>query len=114
MWLVLNEMKDDLKLHLLSNKTYSVHIQGCRTNQYEGEAIAALLERGLCPFKEMPDIAVVVSCTVTAAAKKVPQTCAQTEAENPVPSLYFAGAMHSVCPMMKGDRWALTFSWGTA
>ena len=71
MWLVLNEMKDDLKLHLLSNKTYSVHIQGCRTNQYEGEAIAALLvKEGCVHSQEMPDIAVVVSCTVTAAADR--------------------------------------------
>ena len=85
MWLVLNEMKDDLKLHLLSNKTYSVHIQGCRTNQYEGEAIAALLEKEGCVHsQEMPDIAVVVSCTVTAAAdRKCRKLVRRLRRENP-------------------------------
>ena len=28
----------------LSGKKFAIHIQGCRTNQYEGEAIAAALE----------------------------------------------------------------------
>ena len=78
-------MKDDLKLHLLSNKTYSVHIQGCRTNQYEGEAIAALLEKEGCVHsQEMPDIAVVVSCTVTAAAdRKCRKLVRRLRRENP-------------------------------
>ncbi len=69
--LVLNEMKDDLKLLSLCDRTYSVHIQGCRTNQYEGEAIAALLEKaGGIHSQDMPDITVIVSCTITAAADR--------------------------------------------
>ncbi|NLX84354.1 MAG: tRNA (N(6)-L-threonylcarbamoyladenosine(37)-C(2))-methylthiotransferase MtaB [Synergistaceae bacterium] len=53
----------------LKEKKYSIHIQGCRTNQYEGEAIAALLEKAgaTCSF-DVPDVSVVVSCTVTGAA----------------------------------------------
>ncbi len=55
----------------LSNKTYSVIIQGCRTNQYEGEAIAAALEaQGAAHSETSPDITVIVSCTITAQADR--------------------------------------------
>ena len=55
----------------LTHKTYSVHIQGCRTNQYEGEAIAASLEKaGAVRSPDTPDITVIVSCTITAAADR--------------------------------------------
>lgn len=56
---------------LLRGKTYCVLAQGCRTNQYEGEALAAALERaGAVRCDEAPDIAVVVTCTITAVADR--------------------------------------------
>lgn len=69
----------------LMDKTYSVHIQGCRTNQYEGEAIAALLEKAGCfHFPEKPDIMVIVSCTITAAAdRKCRKLIRKMRRENP-------------------------------
>ncbi|NLD05572.1 MAG: tRNA (N(6)-L-threonylcarbamoyladenosine(37)-C(2))-methylthiotransferase MtaB [Synergistaceae bacterium] len=58
-------------MNSLTDKTYSIHIQGCRTNQYEGEAIAASLEKaGGIHSTDDPDIIVIVSCTVTAAADR--------------------------------------------
>ena len=78
-------MKDDLKLLSLCDRTYSVHIQGCRTNQYEGEAIAALLEKaGGIHSQDMPDITVIVSCTITAAAdRKCRKLIRRLRRENP-------------------------------
>ena len=69
----------------LMDKTYSVHIQGCRTNQYEGEAIAASLEKAGCiHFPEKPDIVVVVSCTITASAdRKCRKLIRKMRRENP-------------------------------
>lgn len=55
----------------LKDKKFSITVQGCRTNQYEGEAIAALLEKaGAVHDESSPDIAVIVSCTITAAADR--------------------------------------------
>lgn len=55
----------------LRGKTYAIVIQGCRTNQYEGEALAAALEQaGAVRCDERPDIAVVVTCTITAVADR--------------------------------------------
>jgi threonylcarbamoyladenosine tRNA methylthiotransferase MtaB len=67
------------------DKTYSVHIQGCRTNQYEGEAIAASLEKAGCiHFPDKPDIVVIVSCTITAAAdRKCRKLIRKMRRENP-------------------------------
>lgn len=57
--------------NFLEGKTFSVHIQGCRTNQYEGEAIAASLEKAGAVYSSgRADITVVVSCTVTAVADR--------------------------------------------
>lgn len=54
---------------LLKDKKYRVIVQGCRTNQYEGEAIASALEKeGAVLCGETPDIIVIVTCTITAAA----------------------------------------------
>lgn len=56
-------------MSFLTGKTYRIIIQGCRTNQYEGEAIASALERaGAVRCEEAPDITVVVTCTITAVA----------------------------------------------
>lgn len=67
------------------DKKFSVHIQGCRTNQYEGEAIAALLEKsgGIYSLDD-PDIIVVVSCTITAVAdRKCRKLIRRQRRENP-------------------------------
>lgn len=56
-------------MSFLTGKTYRIIIQGCRTNQYEGEAIASALEKaGAVRCEEAPDITVVVTCTITAVA----------------------------------------------
>ena len=69
----------------LMDKKYSVHIQGCRTNQYEGEAIAASLEKAGCiHFPDKPDITVIVSCTITGAAdRKCRKLIRKMRRENP-------------------------------
>lgn len=55
----------------LKNKTFSINIQGCRTNQYEGEAITFALEKAGAVYNETAsDIFVIVSCTITAAAER--------------------------------------------
>ena len=69
----------------LEGKKYSIHILGCRTNQYEGEAIAALLEKAgaTCSFDD-PDVSVVVSCTITAMAdRKCRKLIRKLRRENP-------------------------------
>ncbi|MDR1133456.1 MAG: tRNA (N(6)-L-threonylcarbamoyladenosine(37)-C(2))-methylthiotransferase MtaB [Synergistaceae bacterium] len=57
----------------LAGKKFSVTILGCRVNHYEAEAIASALEaRGAVLVREgegtPPDIAVIVTCSVTASA----------------------------------------------
>ncbi|MDO5563197.1 MAG: MiaB/RimO family radical SAM methylthiotransferase, partial [Synergistaceae bacterium] len=55
----------------LHGKTFSIIIQGCRTNQYEGDSIAAMLEKAGAVHNESgPDIAVIVSCTITAVTDR--------------------------------------------
>jgi threonylcarbamoyladenosine tRNA methylthiotransferase MtaB len=54
----------------LSGKGFTLSVQGCRTNLYEAEAIAAALEgAGAHRCDSSPDIAVVVTCTITGAAE---------------------------------------------
>ena len=56
---------------ILSDKKFSIQIQGCRTNQYEGEAIAAALEAcGARRDDESPDVVVIVTCAITAVADR--------------------------------------------
>jgi threonylcarbamoyladenosine tRNA methylthiotransferase MtaB len=57
----------------LTGKTFSVTTLGCRVNHYEAEAIASMLEaRGAVFAREdgvaSPDIAVIVTCSVTSSA----------------------------------------------
>jgi threonylcarbamoyladenosine tRNA methylthiotransferase MtaB len=57
----------------LTGKTFSVTTLGCRVNHYEAEAIASMLEaRGAVFTREgggvSPDIAVIVTCSVTSVA----------------------------------------------
>jgi len=55
----------------LKGKTYSITVQGCRTTLYEGEALAAALEHaGAVRCDKSPDIAVIVTCTITAVADR--------------------------------------------
>lgn len=69
----------------LAGKFFTVHIQGCRTNQYEGESIAAALEaEGAVWRDEAPDIAVIVTCTITAVAdRKCRKLIRRARRENP-------------------------------
>ncbi len=69
----------------LSGKNFSIFIQGCRTNQYEGEAIAAALEaEGAVCGEESPDIVVIVTCTITAVAdRKCRKLIRRARRENP-------------------------------
>ena len=54
---------------ILNGVKFSIYVQGCRTNQYEGEAIAAALEaEGAVRSGTLPEVIVIVSCTVTATA----------------------------------------------
>ena len=60
-------------MNSLTGKTFSVTTLGCRVNHYEAEAIASMLEaRGAVFAREdetaSPDIAVIVTCSVTSAA----------------------------------------------
>lgn len=58
-------------MELLKDKKFTIYIQGCRTNQYEGEAIAAALEcEGASQSDGSPDIIVVVTCSITAVADR--------------------------------------------
>jgi threonylcarbamoyladenosine tRNA methylthiotransferase MtaB len=57
----------------LTGKIFSVTTLGCRVNHYEAEAIASMLEARGAVFargdgRESPDIAVIVTCSVTSAA----------------------------------------------
>ena len=55
----------------LKDKTFSVNTFGCRTNQYEAEAITFALEEAGAVYKEEElDILIVVSCTITEAAER--------------------------------------------
>ncbi len=71
---------------MLMGKTYAIHTHGCRTNQYEGEAVAALLEKaGAVPsLDNVADITVVVSCTITGTAdRKCRKLLRRIRRENP-------------------------------
>lgn len=53
----------------LEGRRFLIVAMGCRSNSYEGEALAsALRARGAILSEENPDIIVVVTCTVTAQA----------------------------------------------
>ena len=59
-------------LHALSGKRIWICTLGCRSNQYEGEALANALTAAGAILSDTPecDAAVLVSCTVTAVADK--------------------------------------------
>ena len=56
-----------------SEKRFFIHTLGCKVNQYESQAMRELLtSTGFkdCPSKEMADIYIINTCTVTEAADK--------------------------------------------
>jgi len=58
-------------MSFLRKKTFSITVQGCRTNLYEADAIMRSLERrGAYHYEKRPDFAVIVSCSITATADK--------------------------------------------
>ena len=66
---------------------------GCRTNQYEAEAVAsALMLRGAVPSRGAWDFAILLSCTVTAEAdRKCRQQARRLRRENPEGLIVAAG-----------------------
>ena len=53
----------------LNGKRFYIFAMGCRSNQYEGEALAsALRAKGAILSIEHPDIIIVVTCTITSQA----------------------------------------------
>jgi threonylcarbamoyladenosine tRNA methylthiotransferase MtaB len=56
----------------LAGKTFSVLVLGCRTNFYEAEALASMLERRGAVFLRQPsvpaDIVIILTCSVTSIA----------------------------------------------
>ena len=77
---------------ILNGIKFSIYVQGCRTNQYEGEAIAAALEaEGAVRSRTLPEAIVIVSCTVTATAdSKCRKLIRRARREHP-------GAVIAVC-----------------
>ena len=80
-------------MHPLKDKTFQILIQGCRTNQYEGEAIAAALEKtGALRDDEHPDVVVIVTCTITAVAdRKCRKLIRKLRRENPAAVIAVCG-----------------------
>lgn len=74
---------------------------GCKVNQVESQAIAALFsERGFTPVKSgRADVIVINSCTVTAEAdRKTRQTVRRARRENPDAVVVLTGCMPQVSP----------------
>jgi threonylcarbamoyladenosine tRNA methylthiotransferase MtaB len=69
----------------IAGKRFLIRVLGCRTNQYEAEAIAsALILRGACPSEEEWDVAILLSCTVTSEAdRKCRQQVRRLRRQNP-------------------------------
>ena len=69
----------------LFGKKFQMIVQGCRTNLYEGDAAAAALEAaGAVRCEKSPDIAVIMTCTITAVAdRKCRKLIRRLRRENP-------------------------------
>jgi threonylcarbamoyladenosine tRNA methylthiotransferase MtaB len=80
-------------MDMLQHKTFRVLALGCRTNQYESEAIAASLERAGAVHSDIcPDVSVIVSCTVTAVAdRKCRKLIRKLRRENPAGLIVVCG-----------------------
>ena len=72
--------------------TYSVYTLGCKVNQYETQALEAMLhERGFSPAQENADVVIVNTCAVTAeSGRKSRQAIRRLQGKNP-------GALTVVC-----------------
>lgn len=77
-----------------------IHTLGCKVNQYESEAIMALLEQaGFSKTAGPADIVIVNSCTVTAASDaKVRQVFHRLRRENPGAVAVLTGCMPQAFP----------------
>ncbi|NLI95532.1 MAG: tRNA (N(6)-L-threonylcarbamoyladenosine(37)-C(2))-methylthiotransferase MtaB [Synergistaceae bacterium] len=77
----------------IEGKKFRIRVLGCRTNQYEAEAVAsALVLRGARPSEEEWDVAVLLSCTVTSEAdRKCRQQVRRLRRENPQGVIVAAG-----------------------
>lgn len=95
-----------MSLHL-KDKGYRIIVQGCRTNQYEGEAIASALEKeGAVCRDEAPDITVVVTCTITSVAdRKCRKIIRRVKRENASSAVVVCGCY--VQKMKDAERQAL-------
>ncbi|MBN2163949.1 MAG: tRNA (N(6)-L-threonylcarbamoyladenosine(37)-C(2))-methylthiotransferase MtaB [Pontiellaceae bacterium] len=75
--------------------TYSVAVLGCKVNQYDAQQIEQLLEQhGLAkaPENECPDIIIIHTCGVTAAAaQKSRQIIRRMQRDNPVARIIVTG-----------------------
>jgi threonylcarbamoyladenosine tRNA methylthiotransferase MtaB len=69
----------------LAGTKFRIGALGCRTNQYEAEAIASgLILRGAVPSEDLWDVAILLTCTVTAEAdRKCRQQVRRLRRENP-------------------------------
>lgn len=82
----------------------NVHIitLGCKVNQYESQAMLAMLEQQgytACDRAENSDVIIVNSCTVTATGdQKVRQTLRRTRRQNPNAVIVLTGCMPQAFP----------------
>lgn len=59
------------KTDILKGKTFSIDVFGCRTNQYEAEAITFALERAGAIYSDKDaDISLLLSCSITEVAER--------------------------------------------
>ena len=77
----------------LRGKKFRIRALGCRTNQYEAEAVVSeLILRGAVPSENEWDFAILLSCTVTAEAdRKSRQQVRRYRRENPQGMILAAG-----------------------
>jgi len=77
----------------LRGKRFRIRVLGCRTNQYEAEALVSELTlRGAIPSKDDWDFAILLSCTVTSEAdRKCRQQVRRFRRENPEGLILAAG-----------------------
>ncbi|MBY0504608.1 MAG: tRNA (N(6)-L-threonylcarbamoyladenosine(37)-C(2))-methylthiotransferase MtaB [Bryobacteraceae bacterium] len=81
-------------------RTYSIHNFGCRATQADGSALASALEaRGLTPESDAPDLVILNTCTVTAAADAdVHKMVHRVRRENPAGRILVTGCYAQRAP----------------
>lgn len=77
----------------LAGTKFLIRALGCRTNQYEAEAIASgLVSKGAVASEESWDVAILLTCTVTAEAdRKCRQQVRRLRRENPEGLIFAVG-----------------------